>query len=129
MDEQLGALLDRLDALEKDRRDSNIPGGTDQRYNRATTALGNALIDAWPTLSRALREREWIPVTMKPPEVFGEYIVATDAGDVTRYFFTPEALHHPIGSAWRGPEWSNGFGVAHPVTHWMPLPAAPKAPA
>ncbi len=70
-------------------------------------------------------ERRWIPVGERLPEVFGEYIVAIDGGSVTRYFFTPEALHVPMNSAWRGPSWGNGFGEVYSVTHWMPLPSPP----
>ncbi len=71
--EPLSALLDRLDALEKQAEIAVRDPNNFETLTR-TFEFGlycNALIDAWPTLSRALREREW----MKSPDEYVQYVM------------------------------------------------------
>ena len=84
MDEQLTALLDRLDAHEKKRIEANRQrqeNSTRENKNAASDAyleLMEELFDAWPTLSRALREGEaeigWHGGNR--PEGEGAYLIA-----------------------------------------------------
>lgn len=112
MGEQLGALLDRLDELEKDATQGQWHM---QKFLRE-------LRNAWPTLSRALREREWIPVTTKPPEQGDIYLTFTDFGSIEICYYGEDGWEgHLIKHSDL-----NGFAEDEKVTHWQPLPAAPK---
>ena len=68
----------------------------------------------------------WIPVTERLPEKEGSYIVTTTTGAVTTArFYTEEEFpptHYRPYSYRRSAGWSRNRNV----THWMPLPEAPK---
>jgi hypothetical protein len=61
---------------------------------------------------------KWIPVTERLPENFVSVLgYMTDAGD-----FPPVRECYTVGNAFFFP----ALGDVHPVSHWMPLPDAPK---
>ena len=66
-------------------------------------------------------ENKWIPVTERLPKCFGTFIVAVTEPDKTRY--TDSADYDPFLKTWKT---SNYFAKGYEVTHWMPLPEAPK---
>ena len=61
---------------------------------------------------------KWIPVSERMPEAEGHYLVWANASRIDGY------CDHLAIATYQGGEWSNEFNWL--VTHWMPLPAAPK---
>lgn len=60
----------------------------------------------------------WIKCSERMPEMEGDCLVWVDASSLDGY------CDHQAIAAYQGGEWSNAFNWL--VTHWMPLPAAPK---
>lgn len=60
----------------------------------------------------------WIPVSERMPEAEGHYLVWANASRIDGY------CDHLAIATYQGREWSNEFNWL--VTHWMPLPAAPR---
>lgn len=71
-------------------------------------------------IKTAKKSNEWIPVEERLPEEGVEVIVALQIGD--RLAVDTDRIH--------GREWfaygKNGYRSAGYITHWMPLPEAPK---
>lgn len=65
--------------------------------------------------------REWIPVSERLPENFGEYIVTVQ--NETGELYSDYADYDPYHKKWRTGLF---LGVRDKVTHWMPLPEPPK---
>ena len=63
----------------------------------------------------------WIPVTERMPDKFGEYIVAVKTMDGVVY--SDYADYYLDRQRWRTGLY---FEIGSKVTHWMPLPEAPK---
>ncbi|MFM4572228.1 DUF551 domain-containing protein, partial [Klebsiella pneumoniae] len=61
---------------------------------------------------------KWIPVSERMPEAEGHYLVWANASRIDGY------CDHLAIATYQGGEWSNEFNWL--VTHWMPLPAAPR---
>ena len=63
-------------------------------------------------------EQEWISVEDKLPEQSGKYLVCTKNGNVyqTKFYSYPENIGGHWGQKDKG----------RSITHWMPLPDAPK---
>lgn len=68
--------------------------------------------------------QNWIPVTERLPDKFGEYIVAVQAWEEdVGNLYTDYADYDPYIRIWRA---GYGLGERDKITHWMPLPPAPK---
>lgn len=84
------------------------------------------------TLLGALTENEprWIPVTERLPEKNGNYIVtACDEGcsyGEGIWYSTVVVVAEYYNGAWTWYEGSAEYDLEGIVTHWMPLPEAPK---
>lgn len=65
-----------------------------------------------------MKEMRWIPVTEQLPEAFAPVIVCRDGAPGERIV---EQGHKDVGDWWKV------YGTrTKRVTHWMPLPEAPK---
>ena len=65
----------------------------------------------------ALQHPQWIPVEEELPQADGRYIIADKYGGVEQMNFDAESKY------W----WLRGTGkMSDFVTHWMPLPEAPR---
>ena len=73
------------------------------------------------TLDNQVSSSKWIPVTERLPEKFGEYIVAVKTVDGVVY--SDYADYDLFQQRWRTGLY---FEIGSNVTHWMPLPEAPK---
>lgn len=64
---------------------------------------------------------KWIPVTVRLPEKFGEYLVVVkkETGEVYSDYADYDLFQQ---------RWTTGlyFEIGSCVTHWMPLPEPPK---
>lgn len=70
-------------------------------------------------IANGVTVQRWIPVGERLPEVEGSYLVCSKTDKVYRAHWYPEKKYHEGYT--RKAKWS------HPnVTHWMPLPDAPK---
>ena len=78
-------------------------------------AVADYLLDNGVTI------QEWIPVTERLPETFGEFTVAvkTENGRM----FSDYADYDPYKQSFRT---SMFIGLNDVITHWMPLPTPPK---
>ena len=61
---------------------------------------------------------EWIKITDRLPDSWGNYLVMADEMDVMTYY--PDAPD--TWSSWQ----ARGHKSGGDVTHWQPLPEAPK---
>lgn len=61
----------------------------------------------------------WIPVTEQLPEIDGRYLVC-------RYDYVTSTIFSDILLFESGIWWNGYHGGDYAVTHWMPLPEAPK---
>ena len=69
------------------------------------------------------RKQEWISVDERLPEESGVYVAYTDNGNsITLDYSAKHKLFNSFDSYSR--DVAEGFAI--PVTHWMPLPEAPK---
>ena len=69
------------------------------------------------------RKQEWISVDERLPEESGVYVAYTDNGNsMTLDYSAKHKLFNSFDSYSR--DVAEGFAI--PVTHWMPLPEAPK---
>lgn len=69
------------------------------------------------------RKQEWISVDERLPEESGVYVACTDNGNpMTLDYSAKHKLFNSFDSYPR--DVAEGFAI--PVTHWMPLPEAPK---
>ena len=62
----------------------------------------------------------WQPIETRPKGADETYLVANNKGQVAPWI--RGVIHNNVGSAW---DWAYGESI----THWMPLPEAPKAEA
>jgi len=64
---------------------------------------------------------EWIPVSERLPETFGEYLVVVKRN--TGEIYSDYADFDPFTK-----RWTTGlfFDIGSKVTHWMPLPEPPQ---
>ena len=88
-----------------------------------------ALIENGVTVQR------WIPVTERLPEM--KEVAYDDGFDITSYRISSLVLgcaddgmmisvRCELDNPDDSPIWSEDCGTSHIITHWMPLPAAPK---
>lgn len=70
-------------------------------------------IDSQPTVN------QWIPVTERLPKAWKPVLVRSE------YNFTTTAWYIGVPGKWRFTQ-TNEFMAKDSVTHWMPLPEAPK---
>ncbi|HBQ8745427.1 TPA: DUF551 domain-containing protein [Klebsiella pneumoniae] len=97
------------------RRDDEFPA------LRKVIADTDALLEAAPQSpgsEPATVPGKWIPVSERMPEAEGHYLVWANASRIDGY------CDHLAIATYQGREWSNEFNWL--VTHWMPLPAAPR---
>lgn len=68
-----------------------------------------------------MADMNWIPVTERLPDTFGEFIVTVKKLDGT--YYSDYADYDPFSE-----RWTTGlfFDIGSKVTHWMPLPEPPK---
>lgn len=73
-----------------------------------------------PVCARFAQQSEWISVEDRLPQVIGKYICCVKNKDGNTWTITAD--YSPEMKTWFGQ-----FGeVRNTVTHWMPLPEAPK---
>ena len=93
------------------------------------SGLYEVAADAMETQQKRIAELEaqnrWIPVTERLPEREGSYFVVTKTGAVTFARFYPERDLRDYRGRVFGHE-PGQFQSNRKVSHWMPLPEAPK---
>lgn len=79
------------------------------------------LIEEQAAKIKELEEKvpRWIPVTEQLPEIDGRYLVC-------RYDYVTSTIFSDILLFESGIWWNGYHGGDYAVTHWMPLPEAPK---
>ena len=82
----------------------NLPSECDDEYDWMADRL----------IANGVTVQEWIPVTERLPDKGGSYLVFSSK---SKTVFT---AHY-----WLGDRWSNRANGQF-ITHWMPLPEAPK---
>jgi hypothetical protein len=97
-----------------------------QRTDGYTTYLANGgkgdpaeevNLDALAMAISALEQKKWIPVTERLPEKWQHVLAASKCGDAYSIDFD-----HICSTG----EWYGNLETEYKVTHWMPLPEAPK---
>ena len=88
---------------------------------REITKVADCLVKNGYTITKDINVLSWIPVTERLPDKFGEYIVAIKT--VSGVVYSDYADFDRFSK-----RWTTGlfFEVGSKVTHWMPLPDAPK---
>ena len=75
--------------------------------------------NAWALTAKAL-SNPWISAEKQSPEVYRD-----ESGELIPFLVCCKNTTYPFRAVYDGTNWGDGIGKLR-VTHWMPLPEAPK---
>ena len=84
-------------------------------------------------ITHGVTVQKWIPVTERLPEKDGYYLIYGCGGWRGIYGFAKDGrkldkydFNHRWENVWYSYNLEHGFSISDAITHWMPLPDAPK---